>query len=159
MINKNLFLYLVGVIALISIGVNIFLYQKVIKLSDKHVLYEITEDDTGASSFTDSGEQFPEQSKDSNIGVIKELEYQLKAAEEELDIANEHLAEVLEDHNRETGLTAGAPHVWQDRTQAEGRRRPGKGHFGYSMPNRFSVLIKGIFHAVSGRGYPMGGVL
>lgn len=106
MIYKKLFLSLAGLITLIAIVVNIFLYQKVSELSDKVALNEVIKEESTSQPVTDPVEQSPEKAvKDSNIDdEINELEYQLRTTEEEIDMVSDQLTEVLDDNNKGTTL-------------------------------------------------------
>lgn len=104
MIYKKWFLCLAGLIALTAVGSSIFLYQKMNKLSDKLALNEVLKEESVSTSIPDPGDQSSDRTgKDTDIyDEIKELEYQLQAAEEELDMASERLNEVIEN---ESGAT------------------------------------------------------
>lgn len=104
MIYKKWFLTLAGLITLTAIGSSIFLYLKMNELSDKLALNEVPKKESASTSIPDTVEQSSDKAvKNTDIyDKIKELEYQLKAAEEELDMASEQLNEVIEN---DTGTT------------------------------------------------------
>ena len=101
MIYKKLLLYLADLITLIAIGVNIFLYRKVNELSDKLALNEVTKEESTSQPVPDPVDQSPDKEVDI-YDEIRKLEYQLQAAEEELDMASERLNDVIEN---ESGAT------------------------------------------------------
>lgn len=98
MIYKNWFLALVGLVALLAVGSTIFLYLKMIELSDKLALNEAPNKESVSTSIPNPVERSSDRTiKNTNIyDEIKKLEYQLKAAEEDLDMASKRLTEVIE---------------------------------------------------------------
>lgn len=65
----------------------IFLYHKVMELSDKQALNEATKEESTSQSIPDSIEQSLEKvAKNSNIYDINELKYQLKDCNNEIKI-------------------------------------------------------------------------
>lgn len=101
MIYKKLFLSLASLITLIAIGVNIFLYQKVMELSDKLALNEVTKEEQTSQPVPDPVEQSSNKAvTNSNTDEIDELKYHLNATEEEIDMVSDQLTEALDENNK-----------------------------------------------------------
>lgn len=101
MIYKKWFLCLAALIALTVAGSNIFLYLKMNELSDKLALNGVPKEESVSTSVPDPVDQSSDRAVDI-YDEIKKLEYQLQAAEEELDMASERLNEVLENESAAT---------------------------------------------------------
>jgi hypothetical protein len=106
MIYKKWFLCLAGLIALTAISSSIFLYLKMNELSDKLVLNEASKEESVTPSIPGPVDQSLDRAVNNTdlYDKIKELEYQLKAAEEELDMASDQLTDVLDENNKEATL-------------------------------------------------------
>ena len=96
---------LVGLLILTSIGLNIFQYQLIKKLSENAAPKAVTKEESIDAPMTAPVEMVQESTlksigpadkeKDSSMSDINELEYQLEAAEEELDMTSEQLSDEL----------------------------------------------------------------
>jgi hypothetical protein len=91
-----------GMIIFTSIGFNIFQYQRIKKLSENAAPKSVTKEESTDSPMTAPVKMVQENKnmepavKDTNMSDINELEYQLEAAEEELDMVSEELSEELD---------------------------------------------------------------
>jgi hypothetical protein len=96
---------LVGLSILVLIGLSIFQHQQIKKLSENAVPDTITKDESTGDPMSAPVEMVQKsvakstgpvsKEKESYTGEINELEYQLDAAEEELDMTNEQLSDEL----------------------------------------------------------------
>jgi hypothetical protein len=101
---------LVGLSILVLIGLSIFQHQQIKKLSENAVPDTITKDESTGDPMSAPVEMVQKsvakstgpvsKEKESYTGEINELEYQLDAAEEELDMTNEQLSDELSKKRR-----------------------------------------------------------
>ena len=89
--TQKILLYLACLIIVISAGINIYLYKRVVKLSGNAAPVVVAQDE-----FADAGEGIETADDNPDISYIRKLEYQLNAAEEELDMVSKRLAEELD---------------------------------------------------------------
>ena len=99
----KILLCLTCLIVVVSAGFNIYLYRQVIRLSQNSAPVAASQEE-----FTDTPESVIFQDKNADESYIRELEYQLSATEEELDMISEQLAEELDNKNPQKNMLSNA---------------------------------------------------
>jgi hypothetical protein len=97
--TKKVLLYLAGLIALSSIGLNIFQYLEIRKFSDNLPSRSLAQEKFADAHIRKTTGTNPD------AGYVRELEYQLSASEEELDMVSEQLSRELDKASQKDPLS------------------------------------------------------
>ena len=95
--TQKVLLYMACLIFVISAGLNIYLYKRVMKLSEKGLSETAAQEE-----HTGPGEPMGPSDNNFDTDYVRELEYQLSATEEELDMLSVQLDKILDEKRDNT---------------------------------------------------------